>query len=257
MKLWTKTLLFVTVVVLFGSAIVYGQGVQGGQRDAPPPTPQSMAPIDMTGYWVSVVTEDWRWRMTTPPKGDFAGVPLNAEGRKVMDAWDPAKDEAAGEQCRSYGAGNIMRVPGRLHITWQDDQTLKIETDSGMQTRLLYFGDPRGQGGDWQGISKAEWELVPPGGYRGRGGPETGSLKVVTTNFKAGYLRKNGVPYSANSTLTEYFDVVKHPVTGDTYLVLTTTFEDPTYLTEPMLTAAHFRKQADASGWNPTPCSAR
>jgi len=115
------------IVVLFlAVADGYAQGRGGGQRGAaqPPQTAEAAAPIDITGYWVSIVTEDWRWRMTTPPKGDYAGVPLNAEARKIADAWDPAKDEASGEQCKSYGAANIMRVPGRIHITWQDDQTL-------------------------------------------------------------------------------------------------------------------------------------
>ena len=58
----------------------------------------------------------------------------------MADTWDPAKDEAAGEQCRAYGAANIMRVPGRLHITWQNDTTLRIDTDAGTQTRLIRFG---------------------------------------------------------------------------------------------------------------------
>ena len=97
-------------------------------------------PIDLTGYWVSIVTVDWRWRMVTPAKGDYQGVQLNAEGRKVADAWDPAKDEAAGEQCKSYGAPALMSVPGRIHITWQDDTTLKVDADAGTQTRLLRFG---------------------------------------------------------------------------------------------------------------------
>ena len=109
----------------------------------PPRTAKAAALFDITGYWIAVVTEDWRFRMVTPPKGDYTGVFLNPAGRKTADAWDPAKDEASGEQCKSYGAPNIMRVPGRVHITWQDDQTLKIETDAGQQTRLLYFGDPQ------------------------------------------------------------------------------------------------------------------
>lgn len=188
-----------------------------------------------------------------PPKGDFLGVPLNAEGRKVLQEWDPAKDEASGEQCKSYGAPNILRVPGRIHITWQDDQTLKLETDSGMQTRIFYFGTPQTQGGDWQGVSKASWDIIAVG--RGQA-PNGGSLKVVTTKLKPGYLRKNGVPYSANATLTEYFDRVMEP-NGDVYLVVTTTVEDPTYLATPYETSVHFRKQADAAGWNPTPCSAK
>src|SRR6516164_1815309 len=61
-------------------------------------TAKAGAPVDLTGYWVSLVTEDWRYRMVTPPKGDYPSIPLNAEGRRVADAWDPAKDEAAGLQ---------------------------------------------------------------------------------------------------------------------------------------------------------------
>ena len=121
---------------------------------APPPAAREAAALDLTGYWVSVVIEDWKWRMVTPKKGVFDSLPLNAEGRKVGDSWDPAKDEAAGEQCRAYGAANIMRLPGRLHITWEDANTLQIDTDAGTQTRLLHFGaagcTPRGEP-SWQG----------------------------------------------------------------------------------------------------------
>ena len=190
--------------------------------------------------------------MVTPVKGDYTGVVLNEQGRKFADAWDPAKDDAAGEQCRSYGAPTLMRLPGRLHISWQDDQTLKIEADAGRQTRVLHFASADDSGASWQGFSKALWEMVPVG----RGGTPVGSMKVVTTRLKPGYLRKNGVPYSANTTLTEYFDRVNEP-NGEAYLVVTTTVEDPAYLAQPFLTASHFRKQADAKGWKSTPCSAR
>ena len=113
-----------------------------------PPTPRAAAPIDLTGYWVSVITEDWRWRMVTAPKGDYTSIPINQEARKVGDAWDPLKDEAAGEQCKAYGAPGLMRVPGRLNISWQDDNTLKVDTDAGRQTRLLHFGDWKSPGGE-------------------------------------------------------------------------------------------------------------
>jgi hypothetical protein len=197
-----------------------------------------------------------------PKKGDYAGVPLNGEGRRVADAWDPAKDEAAGLQCKAYGAAGVMRVPGRFHITWQDDQTLKIETDAGKQTRIFHFGSTPAESGDWQGVSRALWEFNGPGlgfaiaGGSGGRGSQPGSLKVATANFRAGYIRRNGVPYSAGARLTEYYDLIKE-ANGDTYLVLTSTLEDPMYLTEPMITAAHFKKQADAAGWNPSPCAAR
>src|SRR5215469_14788713 len=84
-----------------------------GGRGAPPRPPKDGA-FDMTGYWVSIVSEDWRFRMFTPAKGDFPGFPLNPEGTKIANAWDPVKDEAAGLQCKSYGAAGIMRVPGRF-----------------------------------------------------------------------------------------------------------------------------------------------
>lgn len=228
-----------------------GRGGRGGPPE-PPKTAKAAALYDVTGYWVSVVTEDWRFRMVTPLKGDYTGVLLNEQGRKIADAWDPAKDEAAGEQCKSYGAPNLMLVPGRLHITWQDDQTLKIESDAGQQTRVLHFASADEQGSSRQGFSKALWEMVPVG----RGVTPVGSLRVVTTHLMPGYLRKNGVPYSANATLTQYFDVVSEP-NGDAYLVITTTVEDPVYLAQTFLTASHYRKQSDAKGWNPTPCSAR
>ena len=212
----------------------HAQGTRGGAPQ-PPPTAKARAPFDMTGYWVSMVTEDWRFRMITPLKGDYLGVPLNEEGRRIADRWDPVKDEAAGEQCKSYGAGNIMRVPERLHITWDNDQTMKVETDAGMQTRLFYFGTPQGQGGTWQGISKASWEFDAGFGLpaerfdRGFGTqvrPQGGTLKVVTTGLRPGYLRKNGIPYSADAVVTEYFDRVTLP-NGDVYLVVTMTVEDP------------------------------
>jgi len=262
--------LWATTIVVLTSPTILAQGPGAGQG-GPPPSPKAGAPVDMTGYWVSVVVEDWKYRMLPPTKvqttalglfGGGIGVPVNAEGRKVTLAWDPAKDEAAGEQCRSYGAANIMRMPGRLHITWQDEQTLKIETDAGKQTRLFHFDAPKGPGGDWQGVSQASWEALETSQIPGLGrlsgvvSEKTGSLKVVTDKLKPGYLLKSGVPYSAKAVLTEYYDVVTEP-DGDTYLLITTTVEDPVYLMEPYLTATHFKKQSDASGWNPTPCTAR
>src|SRR5437870_6319260 len=113
----------------------HAQRGRGGP--APATTAKQQAPIDLTGYWVSVVTEDWRYRMVTAPKGDHPGLPLNAEGNRVANAWDPAKDEAAGDQCKAYGAVGVMRAPGRLHITWESDDSLKLETEAGTQTRLF------------------------------------------------------------------------------------------------------------------------
>jgi hypothetical protein len=234
---------------------------------AQPRTAKTAAPVDFAGYWVSIVTEDWRWRMVTPIKGDFASIPINAEARKIGDAWDPAKDEAAGQRCKAYGAPSIMRIPGRVHITWQDDNTLKIETDQGQQTRLFHFGgaQPPGAERSLQGYSSARWEgelstLVTQNlGGQAQASQVTGqgrSLEVVTTNLRPGYLRKNGVPFSANTTVNEYYDYQKAP-NGTEWFTVTTIVTDPTYLRVPWVTSTDFRKQADAAGWDPTPCSVR
>jgi hypothetical protein len=245
--------------------MVSGTALSQGRGQAPPPTARAAAPADLTGYWVSVVSEDWRWRMVTPARGDFASIPLNAEGRRVGLLWDPAKDEAAGEQCKAYGAGAIMRRPGRLHITWQDDNTLRIDADEGSQTRLLHFDRKPSENGtpSWQGYSTANWEKPP----RGPGTPAPGlgavrqglqgrALEVVTTQLRPGYLRKNGPPYSANAVVREFYDLFTER-NGDTWFVVTTVVEDPTYLMEPFVTSSNFKKQADGTGFNPTPCSAR
>jgi hypothetical protein len=213
--------------------------------------------------------------MRTPEKGDLdQSVPMSQAARAAAMNWDPAKDEAAGEQCKAYGAAAIMRVPGRLHITWENDNTLKVETDAGTQTRLLHFGGQPPATGDagWQGYSVASWEGVGGRGGRGGGGRgvaaagpavsggaapiRPGSLKVITTMMKPGYIRKNGVPYSAATHLTEYFDHLNEP-NGDTLLLVSTTMEDPQYLTQPFLTSTHFKKEPDGSKWSPSACSAR
>jgi hypothetical protein len=230
------------LVMLLASAMV-----------AQAPAPRSGATIDLTGYWVSVVTEDWLYRMVTPAKGDYTSVPLNPAARKIADIWDPAKDEADGNQCKAYAAPAVMRIPGRLRITWQDDSTLKVETDAGRQTRLFHFDAAEaGPGGDWQGASVANWDIEA-----GARGPLPGAgLRVVTTHIKPGYLRKNGVPYSGNVLLTEYYDRVNER-NGDSWLIVKTIVEDPAYLNTPFITSTHFKKQADGTGWNPTACAAR
>jgi hypothetical protein len=229
-------------------------------RGAPPgpALPKTSAPFDLTGHWVALITEDWRYRQFTPPKGDYGSVPLSPVGRKIADAWDPAKDEAGGDSCKPYGAAGLMRLPTRLHITWQDDATLKIDADAGTQTRLFYFGEPRASGGNWQGVSIASWDAprAPMSGRGGAGPAPMSSLKVVTTKMRPGYLRKNGVPYSSDTVMTEYFDRLDVPG-GDALLLVRIEIVDPQYLAAPYWTSVQFKRQNDAAGWNPTPCAAR
>jgi hypothetical protein len=246
------------VAPVFAQQGARGQG--GGGASA-----RESAPLDLTGQWVSLVTDDWRWRVVVPPKGDVLYLPVNDAGRRAAEQWDPAKDEASGEACRAYGAGGIMHMPGRLRISWENDNTLKVETDTGQQTRLFNFGASQSASGEptWQGYSAAAWELPGAGargGRRGGGAAATGtttrpgsSMRAVTTRMRPGYYRRNGVPYGANATLTEWFTTITEP-DGNTYLLVTNILEDAQYLNAPYVRTVQFRKQTDTNGWNPTPC---
>jgi hypothetical protein len=219
-------------------------------RAAAPPTPRQAAPHDLTGYWVSVVSEDWRWRMITPPPGDYSSVPLNAAGREAADAWDRDADIRNGNECRPYGAGGIMRVPGRIRINWDDDDTLKVESDAGTQTRLFHFGAFQSSTSPtWQGDSVASWEMV--GARRGQP-PTGGSLEVVTRGMRPGYVRWNGVPYSEEAVITEHFD--RNEAFGDVWLTVTTIVEDPKYYNQPFIVSSDFKREPNGAKWQPTPC---
>lgn len=227
-----------------------------GQGEGATPSAQDVAPVDLTGYWVSVVTEDWAWRMRTPPPGDYASVPLNDAGRQAADAWTESEDGS----CRAFGAGALLRMPLRMHVTWDDGNTLRIETDYGQQTRLLRFGatanaDTRRS---LQGFSVAEWQTAEMVNRNGASTgilvekPQWASLEVVTTHLAPAWLRRNGVPYSENAVVTEQFD--RFADGEDQWLTVTTIVDDPVYLTEPFVTSSNFKREPSASGWNPLPC---
>jgi hypothetical protein len=244
---------------LFGIATVAGvvttasltAEAQRGQGPAgPPPTPKAAAAIDLTGTWVSVISEDWALRMVTPAKGNYLRVPITPVARKSADAWDPSRDEAAGEQCKGYGAAGVMRLPGRIRLTWADERTLNMELEAGGQTRVFHFGQTQAPAQpSWQGHSVAEWQYTV-------NAPRSGDLKVTTTRMRPGYLRKNGVPYSANTSMTEYFHRMSAP-NGDTWITVVSEIRDPENLREPFVQSTHFKKVPDSTPFKPEPCSAR
>ena len=234
-------------------------GAQPPRGPAPPQNPREAAPIDLTGQWVAIVNEDWRWRMVTPPKGDYASVPLNEEGRRVADQWTEAQDGA----CEAYGAPALLRMPTRLRIRWDGNERLVLETDAGRQTRNLDFRAPAAGGErSLQGQSTARWVTPPrnaggPGLAGAGGGPaqQGGYLEVKTTNLSGGWLRRNGVPYSEDAVLTEYFARFAAP-NGDEWLMVTTIVDDPRYLTQRFIVSNHFRRERNGGQWNPKACGA-
>jgi hypothetical protein len=225
---------------------------------------QRLAPIDLVGTWVSVVTEDWQNRMLTPKRGDFEGLPLTDDAKKIAGAWTPPRD--AREACAAYAAPTVMRIPERVKISWQSGgAALQIQTDAGQQTRLLHFGGTPQRGpASWQGYSVANWEYgkgfdprMPPAANTRQDAQARaagGTLKVVTTNLKAGYLRKNGAPFSDQATVTEYFEIQPDP-RGTPWFVVTTFVSDPKFLLRDYVTSTNFKKEADDSKWHPTACS--
>jgi len=292
-----RQLFVIVCACLVTAALVQAQGRGGG----PPPTAKAIAPIDLTGYWTAVVTEDWHVRMLTPSKGDFGSgvagtienpgvgfvgagpnpaaqgnIPYNTTAAQTAMKWDPAKDEAEGNACKAYGAPGIMRQPTHLHITWQDDSTLKVEADYGTQTRLFHFAPPTTQGRlDYgnatllparpskleppagvepsvQGYSAAQWTIMGGSGNFERGG----NLKVATSRLKPGYYWKNGMPYTGNAAVTEYFRTMELPDRSQ-WIRYTQVVDDPEYLTQPWIVNYAFKKLPDGSKWNPTPCSVK
>jgi hypothetical protein len=278
--------LHVSALALTVAAVLSASSI--GQAQAPAGTPtglaQRYAPIDLTGTWVSVVTEDWAVRMIPPPKGDFESLPLTRAAQEAANRVDMTQVAAAGRACEAYGAPAIMREPGRVRISWQDASTLKLETDAGEQTRLFHFDRSTSAAGPpgLQGLSLAAWQYAngfdpiraadaaatpaPAGGRGGRGGggrgaavanaPSGGRLKVVTTNLTPGFLRKNGVPYSANTVVTEYFNLLTEP-SGQQWFVVTTIVHDPVNLVVDYITSTNFRKEPDGAKFRPQPCSLR
>ena len=282
---------------LAGSPVIQAQAGRG--RGAAPPTAKAVAPIDLTGYGPRL-TEDWHVRMLMPSKGDFgsgvagtienpgvgfvgAGPNPSAQGNipyKTAAAqealkWDPAKDEAEGNACKAYGAAGMMRLSTHLRITWQDENTLKVEADYGTQIRLFHFGPPADQGRlDYSNATffpsqparvepppaspraaraiRLPWTIMGGSGNFQRGG----SLKVVTTHLKPGYYWKNGMPYTGKAQLTEYFRVMELPDRSQ-WIRFTQIVDDPDYLTQPWIVNYAFKKLPDGSKWNPTPCSVK
>ena len=253
------------VCVLLGSA--EGGPQRGAGPGAAPAAAKTAAPVDITGYWVSLVTEDWIERMApdSPPSGTgggaggFGGGGGGGRGRGGAPQAAPAN----ADPCRAYGAGGSMRVPGRLNITWADDNTLKIDMDSGTQTRLLHFGQsPAPAQRTLQGHSVATWDTGGGGrgggfggGGGGRGGaapaaPRWGQLRVVTTNTTGGYLLSSRNSYSENAVITENF--IPHSDFGANYLTVMTSIEDGGG--QVRIVSSTFKKEADGSKFKPSGC---
>jgi hypothetical protein len=231
--------------------------------DAQPPpgppdtrSPRERAPIDITGQWVAIVNEDWRWRMITPPVGDTASLPANERGRAAAAEWDLERDRAEGALCKAFAGPGLMRQPTRIRIDWEDDDTLRLEFDAGRQVRRFEFGAQPPAERSLQGYSEAQWfrQSQSRGVFGQRMPTEGGSLVVRTTQLSGGYLRPNGVPFGERATVKEFFNTFTLPGDAGSWLVVTTVVADPEYLTTELIMSSQFKKEASRSAWNPRAC---
>lgn len=241
---------------LASAAAIVSAGAQPppGRPDAR--TPRERAPIDITGQWVAVVNEDWRWRMVTPPVGDTASLPVNERGRAVAAAWDLERDRAEGALCKAFAGPGLMRQPTRIRIEWEDDDTLRLEFDAGRQVRRFEFMPQPPAERSLQGYSEAQWfrQTQSRGVFGQRTPPEGGSLVVRTAQLTGGYLRPNGVPFSERATVKEFLSTFTLPGDAGAWLIVTTVVADPEYLTTELVLSAQFKKEASRAAWNPLPC---
>jgi hypothetical protein len=247
------------------------------QAPAPkgPANAKQAAQIDLTGQWVAVVSEDWVYRMVVAPKGDAGSIPVNDEAKKVANEWTPG----TAPSCKAYGGAGIMRMPTRMRIAWQDDNTLKMDFDAGTQTRVLRFNSgvpplgyasseppstfkapPQNIAPSLSGYSVAAWHKQGQSRGLGFGGPpiqpnQQGSLAVLTTHMTDGYLQSNGIPYSSGAEMREFFNVVTLPDNSE-WLIVTSVIDDPKYLATPFVTSTQFKRERGAEAkWRPTTCS--
>lgn len=256
-KLSINLVVQTSLVVLI--ALSANSFAQRGGPAGPPPSPQEAAPFDMTGYWVSVVTEDWRWRMLDAEPGDVRnGIPLNQAGIELAEAWRP--DEGELQSCLTFGGAGIMRYPGRLYISWEDEETLRMDFSAGEQTRFLHFNSDDSASVaalSLQGYTTANWHKERQTRGLGFGPPVTsfegGNLRARTMNLLPAFLQRNGIPYSDQTTILDYYKVINAP-NGDRWLIVTSVVSDPVYLQQDYITSTNFKYEENGDNWDPITC---
>ena len=199
-----------------------------------PARAQTRVGFNLSGMWSSMYHEDELER-TDPgsPMGDYLGIPINDDARLRADTWDADLISVLEHQCIPHSSVYAMRAPSNLKIsTIEDPTTAQIiafiidGTYTGPRT-IWMDGRPHPSqfaAHTFSGFSTGVWE--------------GDTLRVETTHIKTGYLRRNGIPFSDETTLTEFFDL------HDKYLTLTSIAEDPVYLTEPLV-------RSESWVWNP------
>jgi hypothetical protein len=198
-------------------------------------------PIDLEGVWAPLIHEDATLRGPGPAKGDYAGLPINAEARRVADAWDPGEQLDDENQCRSHTAVYMMRSPFKFEIIHSDNM-LVLTSESFEQVRTVYLDGrehhPKESPKTRMGDSIGWWE--------------GDTLVVETTNMERGYIERNGVPHSEDAVLTEYF--TRQSGSFGDLLTIVQVVEDPQYLSQALVRSISFRRVPEGK-LEPYPCT--
>ena len=186
---------------------------------------RAYAQVDLSGNWAPLYHEDQPERIPGPEVGDYIALPINAAARARAQAWSASLLTLPEHQCKPHPAGYGYRGPSNLRIQQDVDfdtqrvRRITIYIQWMQQFREVWM-DGRARPSDhaphtWQGFSTGTWE-----GDR---------LVVRTTHLKAGWVRRNGIPYSDRATFTDTWQ--RH----GNFLTHVSMLEDPVYLTEPFV----------------------
>lgn len=221
---WAALLLLPAALV----TTVVAQQPAPPQPAAPPAAPATAGPLqancDMSGEWGARSREDHEDRALLGTNlGDYTGIPLNDAGRQFSRHWDASILSLPTQQAIPHPAQYIMRGPGpNFRMSKFTDPNTKqfigytLDGVYGRNDRTIWM-DGRPHPPEY---AEYLWEGFSTGRC------ERGMLVVTTTHMKYGYHRRNGVPASIKSVMTEYF--IRH----GTELTIMQFTEDPVYLDE-------------------------
>jgi hypothetical protein len=190
------------------------------------PGAAALAQVDFTGNWAPLYHEDLPERLPGPEIGDYAGIPVNDAARLRGDSYVADRISAVTQyQCRPHAGDYMMRGLANMRVDdirdplTQEIIAIHVRMNFQEMERTIWL-DGRERPGPleprtFSGFSTGEWD--------------SNMLNVYTTHLKKNYLRRNGLSRSELATFTDHW--VRH---GD-YLTVTTTIEDPAFLTEPLV----------------------
>src|SRR5579883_136014 len=187
-------------------------------------TQPALSQIDLSGEWSNLTHEDVNHRQSVEI-GDYAGLPINDAGRFKAESWDESVLATHERQCIPHVVTYAMRgQPGAMRISKIDDPdtgqiiAYTIHGNYGRPRTIWMDGRPHPSiyaPHTWAGFSTGKWE--------------GNALVVTTTHIKMGWIMRNGVPVSDQSTMSEHF--IRH----EGHLLDEIIVSDPVYLSQPFI----------------------